>query len=385
MKLRKKSLKIIIIIIILLIVLGGISYWILSEDIFNLNNKNNETDNKPLFINNTNAPEFIHGGDYGKSYSFSLGYIVETEKNTINTIEGMENYKFKTEYFLPTSWKALEGYHSPSQYWYNVQAIAIQDKYMYILSSSGYDANRGFIVRYDMDLLNKHNANNEEGIWKLRRLGLDIYHGYQLTEDQKELKKAIKIGPIFNTGHGQSLSYNPQTQSLWMWQDDGSEGKAKLMHINNDTLKPDRIYGVSAKVNNRTVTSFHNLAFDNEGNFYTDSVKRTENNPNGYATIFTGRVINDTVEMRPLLTIQNRPGTYSQAIAVNNVNNRLYLVSDGVFYSIPIDKLRSKNLTQDDFEYYVFDTNREFEGLSFDSEGNGYLLVIRGSEVLKSI
>jgi hypothetical protein len=236
-----------------------------------------------------------------------------------------------------------------------------------------------------MSLLNKYNANNPKGLWILRELGLDMYYGNRLTDDQKLLKKAIKIGPIFNTGHGQSLTYNPQTKSLWMWQDDGVGDKAKLMQINNHTLLPEKTYKVSAELKNRTIKSFKNLAFDSEGNFYADYTRRTTSNPNGYSTIFAGKIINGSVNMTPLLTIKNRPGTHSQSVGVNRVNNKLYLVSDSVFYTIPVDKLREGNLSQEDFGYHVFDTGREFEGICFDSDGIAYLLVLRGTEVLKEV
>jgi hypothetical protein len=88
--------------------------------------------------------------------------------------------------------------------------------------------------------------------------------------------------------------------------------------------------------------------------------------------------------MKLLAIIENRPGTHSQSISINHKNNRLYLVSDGVFYSMPLNKLISGTLSADDFYYTVLSTNREFEGLSFDSYGIAYLLVLRGTEVLIS-
>ena len=90
------------------------------------------------------------------------------------------------------------------------------------------------------------------------------------------------------------------------------------------------------------------------------------------------------MEIEHLGTIKKRPGTYSQSLAINPITNRMYLVSDGVFYTMPLDKLNNKTLTEDDFHYSVFDTNREFEGICFDSDGNNYLLVLRGTEILKS-
>lgn len=359
---------------------------IISSEFFNSDKTSEILDEKVVFLNNTNVPNFVEAPEiYESSYNFYKGNIFEIEKNTIYGINGNKNYTFTTEYFLPTCWKAMDKSEDPSEYWYNCQSIAIDGKYMYILSSSGYNQNKGFIVRYDMEVLNKYNANNENGSWVLRELGYKVMNRKNLTKDQQALKQSMKIGPIFNTGHGQSLSYDPKTKSLWMWQDDGSKSsKLKLMRIDKDTLKPNRIYKVSAKLNNRKINTFHNLDFDNDGNFYTEYVKRNESNPSGSSTIFMGNISNDTVKIKPLITLENRPGTHPQSIAVNPLIDRLYLVSDGAIYTMPIKKLLKYNLTKDDLEYTVFNTGREFEGISFDSEGNSYLLILRGTEILKS-
>lgn len=332
-------------------------------------------------LNNNNAPEFVKKPSaYSRSPLFHKTSSQETKKNIIKTIKGNKQYTFTTEYFLPLVWDKKSS-------WSNVQSIAINKNYMYTVVSSG--KNKGFIVRYDMKLLNKYNLNKEgKDLAKLRKLGVDSRDKKSLTKEQILIKKAIKVGPMFNSGHGQSLSFNPKTNSLWMWQDDTDTTELKLMSINMKTLKPSTIYKFSIKGNGFYVRGAHNLAFDNDGRFYFDiGIKAASKNaPAGSTKIYTGQFINNKLEIKLINTvIKNLPGTIPQSIAVNPITNKLYLISDGVFYTIPIYELQKGTLSKEDFEYTVLNTKREFEGIGFDEKGNSYLLVLRGVEILKSI
>ena len=323
-------------------------------------------------VNNDNAPKFVKAP---KIYSNS-------KKHTkIKTKKG-KKYKFYTKYFLPVTWKK-GGKNGGMEYWYNCQSIAISGKYMYILTSSGYNKDKGFIIRYDTSVLNKYSNGKNKHI--LKNIGTKMKNGKHLTKKQKRIKKAIKIGSVFNIGHGQSLSYNPKKKSLWMWQDK-SKSKShnlKLMKINMKTFKPSKIYKFKAKLNGKYLTTINNLNFDKDGAFYFDKNLKTKHNSLS-TRIFCGKIHNNQIEIKLLAVITKRPGTYPQSIAVNKKNNRLYLVSDGAIYSMPISKLCDGTLTKNDFFYSVFSTKREFEGISFDNKGHAYLLILRGTEVLKS-
>jgi hypothetical protein len=100
--------------------------------------------------------------------------------------------------------------------------------------------------------------------------------------------------------------------------------------------------------------------------------------------IFKGKVTSKSVKAQLLATINNRPGECRQSLAINLKTKRLFFVSDDAIYSIPLNKLNAGTLTMDDFHYTVFNSKREFEGLSFDASGKAYLLLMRGSEVLTS-
>ena len=342
----------------------------------------NVDSNKTVEINNTNAPKHVIAP---KNYSISKKYAktkgIETKRNTIKTKIG-KKYTFITKYFIPGTWKN-GGKNGKTEYWHNCQSMAIKGKYIYIYTSAGYGSSKGFIIRYDTKILDKYNKG--KGLSKLRKLGICMKTGKKLTKEQKRIKKGIKIGKKFNGGHGQSLSYDPKTKSLWMWQDNNyNSSNQKLMKISMKTLKPYLTYKFKAKLGKKYLKAFHNLAFDEKGNFYTDKTIKTKKNPLGYSYIFSGRFHNGKIQMKLLTKIKNRPGTYSQALAINHKNNRIYLVSDGVIYSAPLTKLVKGTINMHDFRYSVFSTKREFEGLSFDNNGKAYLLLIRGSEILKS-
>jgi len=335
-----------------------------------------------LSIDN-NIPKFVKKPKkYTTSSKYSKTKGLETKKNVIKTKKGNKKYTFKTLYFLPTSWKKPGKKGDYKEYWYNCQAMVITGKYMYILSSSGYNLNKGFIVRYDMNMLNKYKLNQGKGLARLRKLGKDLRNDENLTKNQKLIKKAIKVGSVFNTGHGQSLSYNPKTKSLWMWRDDKySSPTLKLMRINIKTLKPSLMYNFTVSHKNKKINKVRNLAFDKDGNFYFHQFV----SPSKGDRIFKGKIVKNKIKIELLATVKNRPGVHAQTLTINHVSNRLYMVFDGVFYSIPVAKLCDCNLTKNDFEYTILNTKREFEGMSFDKYGNTYLLLIRGTEVLKSI
>lgn len=334
-----------------------------------------------IFIDNNNSKLAKKPVKYADSPLLHKTKGFETKKHVIKTKSGNKKYTFKTEYFLPMSGKKIGKKGEYNEYWYNCQAVAISGKYMYILTSSGYNLNKGFIVRYDMNMLNKFGVNGKNLV-ELRKIGASLRDNKNLTVTQKKIKKAIKIGPVFNTGHGQSLSFNPKTKSLWMWQDDKYlSTKLKLMKIDMKKLKPSSIYKFTINYKNKKINKVRNLAFDKDGNFYFNQLEsRSEGD-----RIFKGKILNNKLKIQLLAIVKYRPGWHAQTLAINPVSNRLYMVFDGVFYTIPVAKLCKYTLTKYDFQYTILNTKREFEGISFDKYGNSYLLLIRGSEILKSV
>ncbi|KZX10079.1 hypothetical protein [Methanobrevibacter curvatus] len=367
------------IIVGILLIIGLVhSYFAIS-----LNLSENES---ILIVDNNNAPPFVYLHNFSKSLGFSNDNPIEKQANIIKTNHSTK-YTFITKYFLPDRWNNLDLKSSTNpnrginktQYWYNCQSICIDKNSFYIFSSSGYNRNLGFIVKYDMNVLDKY------PIETLRELGLYSNLSKSIDTNNKDFK-SIKIGENFLYGHGQSLTYDKKTDSLWMINDTDFKGnETKVLQINKNTLKPIKEHKFKVKYLNRYLNGFNTLAFDEDGFFYSEKIIKSKNNPKGDTLIIRGKIHESgIVEVKPMALIKNRPGTIIQSIAINQKNNKLYLVSDGAIYSLPLDKLNDKTLRKEDFRYSTFNSEREFEGLSFDGNGIAYLLIIRGPEVLVS-
>ena len=336
----------------------------------------------PVSVTIVKAPSVVvKPAQYASSSQYKTTSI-ETKKNTIKTSTGNINYTFTTEYFLPAVWKYRAS-------WVNVQSIERVGNYMYVVVSDPSRPNTGFIVRYDMSILNKYKINQAGStLPALRKIGDYLRDGKQLSSTQLEILKAIKIGPKFNIGHGQSLAYNPKTKTLWMWQDDVTSSNLKLLQISTTTLKPVNLYKFQLEGTGFKISGVHNLAFDKDGYFYIAicQVKSGCQVPVGGVKFYRGKISGTKVVNVSCVksVISHFPGTIHQSIEINPVTNCLYLISDDVFYMVPISKLLAGTITVKDLKYTKFSTDREFESVTFDPNGKEYLLLLRGPEILKA-
>jgi hypothetical protein len=325
----------------------------------------------PSELDNTGAPALVATPKYSEDSA--------VKRNFFRTEAGNAKYTFRSEYFLPA-------HGAKPSYWSNTQAIAMVGKYMYVLSATGQD--KGFITRYDTAALKNLKVSSAR-LAALRDYGLARAAGKASSALDKKLTKAIKQGPQFTVGHGQSMAYDPVSQQLWMWQDD-TEAKArikKLLAISSDTLRPVHRYEFTMQIAGKDLPRGNNLCFDDAGNFYFDSIQAQASGATskGSERIYAGRIDNGKVTIHLLpQAIKNRPGELGQSIAFNPAARRLYLISDSAFSSFPVDKANAGTLEPADFQYTVLNTKREFEGIAFDSGGYGHLLVVRGPEVLRS-
>lgn len=138
-----------------------------------------------------------------------------------------------------------------------------------------------------------------------------------------------------------------------------------------------------------------NLTFDDEGNMYA-YVKNDASwakNKNKSVKLYKGKInSNNTVTFNLVMQgLYYAPGDHAQSIGFNSVNQRLYFVADGSIESVPVaklGKLSASDVKSETFQSYDADdapiATREFEGLAFDQTGNGYLLSLRGVELMKA-
>ncbi|WKN28269.1 hypothetical protein MUB42_03345 [Apilactobacillus kunkeei] len=202
-----------------------------------------------------------------------------------------------------------------------------------------------------------------------------------------DLSKLLTISPVTNIGHGQTLSYNPSNNHVYLAQDDklgvvGDDFYNQVTEMDAEHMNPVHVYRF--KLNNKGhYYAIHTLTFDNDGNSYF-GVRGGPKKMKGTYTLFHGTMNEHGIQFSPVKGLIKWPGSFNQGVTFNRNNNRLYLLSNDMIVSIPVDQVKNDNIQPQDVHYTTFGTNREFESLSFDSSGYGYLVVLWRSEVLKS-
>ncbi|UQS87440.1 hypothetical protein MOO44_04610 [Nicoliella spurrieriana] len=204
---------------------------------------------------------------------------------------------------------------------------------------------------------------------------------------------AAQVSPLLNIGHGQTLSYNPVTQNLYLVQDDTlanlpAGGTNTITEINPTTLQPIKQFNFPL-INGNANYSINTLTFDTAGNAYfgrKESVVEAGQKSFSTYQIYKG-TLNETTGAANFSAVPqniNWGGYSNQNLDYDAYNNRMYIVSDNIITSVPLDKLVAGTLQPSDVHYMSFGINREFEDLSFDAQGYGYLLTLWSPEVMKS-
>lgn len=298
-------------------------------------------------------------------------------RHYLHTIGGNQKVKFSSYLFLPNDIK------SRHYDWGDVQGLTMtpNNHYLYVLCNRDHKKNdndyNGWIVRYDMRKLRRMGIAGKR--FELLRKISYLYYQHKINHFnryQRKILSAIKVGPRFETGHGQSLAYNTKNHQLWLIQiGKVSRPKAAMLEIGATSLKPVRkvIFKFSSKIPISDV-----LTFDEHGNAY--SFTRSMNK---FIKIYKGRITGNSVHFHLIMQgLSHWPGTVIQSLSYNPRTNRLYLVSDGGIMSIPVNKLG--HLKNRDVHDSKISGRREFEGITFDNHGSGYLLVHQIPELMKA-
>ncbi|MCI1553370.1 MAG: hypothetical protein LKH74_05535 [Levilactobacillus sp.] len=290
--------------------------------------------------------------------------------NTIASDQGSP-VTFTTKYQLP-----IPGYQH--QAWGDPQSSAVVGQYLYVVYCPTAWYNRGRIVRFDMAALNNLQATPQQ----VQR----VYTNAAAQSPQEmKIRAAIKVGPAFTTGHGQSLAYDWATGKFYMWCDQESAPRINLsqygvlQQISASSLKPVHQIRFRLKSQTLVVPGGHVLAFDRAGHAYF----WTRPDPvNVY--LYQGTIARNHVHFRLTKQIlEHGPGTCVQSLAYNPHNDRLYLVADDSIASLPVAKLAGNgSLTAADVTWTGFASTREFEGLTFGSDGQAYLMSNHNPEIL---
>jgi len=200
-----------------------------------------------------------------------------------------------------------------------------------------------------------------------------------MTSNDKAIMKYIKIGPKFNTGHGQSLAMNPKNGQLWFI---GAPVKvhSNVQQVSTSTLKPTKKINFMLK---STVTMGSNLTFDKKGNAYFFTYSNGGWAPKGAVKIYKGKINKKSVKFHLVMQgLRYRPGTKPQSMDYNVKRNRLYFLSDSSISSVPVSKLG--HLKPSQVEATNLNGKREFESLQFTKNGAGYLMTNKAAELMKT-
>jgi hypothetical protein len=202
-----------------------------------------------------------------------------------------------------------------------------------------------------------------------------------------QLSHSITASPLINIGHGQTLAYNPKNKHLYLAQDNqlgqvSNHYYNQITELNSDTMKPVHQYRFRLMHNGQNM-ALHTLTFDAAGHAYFGVHAGPKGTKNVYS-IYTGTLNSHRIRFTPVPQLINWPGSYNQYLAYNRHNDRIYMISNDVITSVPTRALRAGTLTSQDVHYVTFDSQREFESLAFDDQGNGYLLALWRAELLRS-
>lgn len=309
----------------------------------------------------------VHFVPVPKTYAYAAN---PHGSNTIRSNRGRA-VAFTTKYLLP-----VPGYRH--QAWGDPQSSAVVGHYLYVVYCPTAWHNRGRIVRFDLAALARDHATPRQ----LQRVYTTAAN-HSATE--KKLRAAIKIGPAFTTGHGQSLAYNWHNHKFYMWCDRERAPRIPvnqygvLQQISVRTLKPVHRIQFRLKSKNLSVPGGHVLAFDKVGHAYFWTRPDAT-----HVYIYQGTIYQRHVHFRlTQQVLQHGPGTCVQSMAYNPHNGRLYLVADDSIASLPAAKLAGHgHLTSQDVRWTGFASKREFEGLTFSWHGQAYLMSNHQPEVL---
>lgn len=274
---------------------------------------------------------------------------------------------------------------------------------------------------------------------KSKRNKLSKSAGKHLSSNNYRIYKAVTLGPKYYTGHGQSFSYNPYNHYLYnaaydLKKDNGKKHALKFQKISRKSLKPiytQRLYLRLRKTvwkkffyifpypakKTDSYLQIRDLTFDKDGNFYfakilkgrhkyKSSTARGKKYAKGYRPskklasshykdygnsqeVFQGKFKSKSGKAIKSIKIKqvvsNAVGTLSQGLAYSSKGNRLFLVYDDAFMSMPLSRINKKITTKQlNFTVLNSSTTRETENMGITSSGRGYLVFNRPAETARS-
>lgn len=334
---------------------------------------------------NTSKYKVVKNKNIGvkKFKKYDVYDVGDTEPHVLTPYKSTVPVDVQTWVYLPKNFQRAGDMGNPQSL-----NVTPDGRYAYVVYPKMKDQNKKEnicrIIRYDLKGLAELEVNVPGNMDDLRWTVNQVFKGKTLDERQKAIYACVKVGPWIKMGHGAAVGYNPKDKHLWFTTKTGAY-KTDLQRINMKTFKPD--YKINFKMSSY-VSMGNNLTFDKKGNCYFYSYSGGSSwAPRGTIKIYRGKINlkkKKKVRFNLVMTgIRNKVSNGIQSIGYNPKENRLYLAADSALISVPVTKLNNKKMTKSDVRSVIFKENREFEGISFDSAGNGYLLVNKQPELMQ--
>lgn len=315
-------------------------------------------------------------GTYSRSKTYEATGSFQTTADTYKTIKGNNSATLHTDFYLPVS------YHSSGDF-ASLQSLVVtpNGKKGYVMYLTSHTSNTGWIVKYDLNKLRSVYGASSSNM-AILRMASNAYSKGKATAEQRAVLKCLTVGPKFNAGHCQSLSINPKNNQMWFTKTTGKAGAyGSAIRVSLSSLKPISTINFRLRASNGAKISVpNNLAFDKRGYAYFASYAS-----GGTVKFYQGTISSKKVHFKLLMKgLKHQPGATHQGLAYNPKQDRLYMVTDDALVSVPVVKTVKAKLTAGDVKASVFNSKREFESLSFLSNGHGFLLTNRGPEILEA-
>ncbi|MFC6182562.1 coiled-coil domain-containing protein [Lactiplantibacillus daowaiensis] len=185
-----------------------------------------------------------------------------------------------------------------------------------------------------------------------------------------KIKAVAVAGPTISTGHGQALGYDSKHNRLFLYSSNATNPQLQL--VDQADLTTSTTYSVDSSHHPGVLT------FDTSGHAYYGFFSGTS------YRLYQGTYEKNVLTFKLKAIINNQTTDVNQNLAYDAYNGRLYLLGDDSLTSLPLAKLNDETLTDADLHNITFNTTKEFENISFDASGYGYITVLRSPEILKS-
>lgn len=325
-----------------------------------------------------NANNYVARPSYVASPNYAATHTFETSANHYVSKAGNTKASLNTAFYLPVTLNQSGDFGNPQSV-----AITPNGNGAYVAYVTNEASSIGWVTYYNLAKLRNVYGASTSNIALIRQAAYAHSKGIKNNGQYLAVLKSMKVGPEFNTGHIQSLALNPKNGQLWFTKTTGRAGAyGTAEQVSTKSLKPIN------KINFRLVTPRgikvtvgNNLTFDKQGKAYFSSYVGGSR----AMKIYQGTIAPKKVHFRLLYQgLRQRPGEKNQSIGYNAANNRLYFISDDSISSVSDSKLVSGKLKPGNVHSSVFSSKREFEGLAFSKNGQGYLLTNRGGELLST-